>query len=113
MRPTKVKVHWSESGEFVDGEEMPFDTFERRAFRVAFKNVDDGYLKTSITVFFDDEDASEYTMRLDLAKHDELGFRHAVEQRLAHARTPDGQKLCEKMPSWGKAMAFLSQVEFD
>lgn len=83
IKPTKVKVHWSESYVFENEQELDFEDFERRAYQVAKANGDvreNGYTKTKVTVFF--EGNHEYQCRLDLALGDEVGFQDHMQQMI-------------------------------
>jgi hypothetical protein len=85
FKPTKVKVHWSESNMFHDCEELDFETFESQARMVAKQNghvMDNGYTKTKITVFFDGAEEASYECRLDLALGDEVGFKDHMQQMI-------------------------------
>ena len=89
-RVSKVLVHWSEAAGFGENQEYPFSVFERMAERAAQNHKTGGYLKTKVTVFFDN--GFEYgDARIDLAEHDEHGFRHHMELAARHAGTERGR----------------------
>lgn len=91
MKPTNVFVHWSESPAFGEGETVPFREFEIRAAKVAAdRGAGGGYLKTKITVNFDE--GSTYGCRLDLAQDDDRGFQHHMRKMLVWAETKRGQE---------------------
>jgi hypothetical protein len=94
-RPITVHVHWSESDRFRPDTVMPFREFEDRALSVAMRHKDRGYLKTSVTVHFDD--GSTYQCRLDLAEWDTHNFQHHIERGLRFAVSTEGQR---KMAEW-------------
>lgn len=71
-RPVTVTVHWSESGAWQKEQVVAYADFEKNAFAVALEHAGRGYLKTKVTVTFDDGEI--YQCRIDLAAHDELGF---------------------------------------
>lgn len=97
MKPTKVFVHWSEAGDEIAPDEtfLDFQTFEERAARVARNHKSGGYLKTKVTVHFDD--GSTYQARIDLAADDEHGFQDGIEKRIAFHESPAGKK---RMAGW-------------
>lgn len=78
MKPTTVRVHWSESYFFPEEEQdYPFEEFEELALKAAM-NVTRGYEKTKVTVLFDSGEV--YHCRLDLAHHVTLGYRDHMQQ---------------------------------
>jgi hypothetical protein len=83
-RVSKVLVHWSEAPEFKDSTEYKFSEFEALAYRVAKSHRTGGYLKTKISVFFEG-DFTYGDVRIDLADHDECGFRDHMEKIVRHA----------------------------
>lgn len=85
-RVSKVLVHWSEAPEFKENTDYKFSDFESLAYRVAKSHRTGGYLKTKVTVFFDD--GSTYAdVRIDLADQDECGFRDHMEKIVRYADT--------------------------
>ncbi|WP_395175842.1 LPD25 domain-containing protein [Roseibium alexandrii] len=88
---SKVFVHWSESPEFSDNTEYTFSEFESLAYRVAKNYRHGGYLKTKVSVYFDNGFSYEQ-VRIDLADHDECGFRDHMEKVIAYAATERGQE---------------------
>lgn len=88
--PVSVLVHWSESGDFENDELIAFDEFERRAFSAAIGHAGRGYLKTKITVNFDD--GEQYGCRLDLAARDEFGFTDHCCQMVEYFATQEGER---------------------
>lgn len=108
--PVSVLVHWSESGNFKNEELIAFDEFERRAFAAAIGHAGRGYLKTKITVNFDD--GEQYGCRLDLAARDELGFADHCRQMIAYAETEDGARKYEQI-GMISAIEFIRGIAFD
>ena len=94
-RPVSVLVHWSESGAWGEEELCTFSDFEARALGVAMSNADRGYLKTKITVTFDDGET--YQARLDLAAGDELGFAHHCAGMVSFYETDKGRDYYQRM----------------
>lgn len=88
-RPVSVLVHWSESGAWQNEQTVTFVEFEKTAFAVALEHAGRGYLKTKITVNFDDGEV--YGCRIDLAAHDELGFADHCLSMLAFYDTEKGR----------------------
>lgn len=97
MRPVTVTVHWSESERFRDGETLPFADFELRAQSVAAAHKTGGYLKTNVTVLFDNGDT--YGARLDLGiGTNERCFREHIESALKFMTSAAGEA---RMQGWG------------
>ena len=88
-RPVTVTVHWSETGAWQNEQVVAYADFEKTAFAVALEHAGRGYLKTKITVTFDDGEI--YQCRIDLAAHDELGFADHCLSMLAFYDTPKGR----------------------
>lgn len=88
-RPVTVTVHWSESGAWQNEQVVAYADFEKTAFDVALEHAGRGYLKTKITVTFDDGEI--YQCRIDLAAHDEIGFADHCLSMLAFYETPKGR----------------------
>ncbi|MBW3808161.1 DUF3560 domain-containing protein [Aeromonas jandaei] len=88
-RPVTVTVHWSESGAWQNEQAVSYADFEKTAFAVALEHAGRGYLKTKITVTFDDGEI--YQCRIDLAAHDELGFADHCLSMLAFYDTDKGR----------------------
>lgn len=84
IRPFSVLVHWSESREFKDNELIDFAEFEKRALKVALSHAGGGYLKTKITVTFDN--GKEYSDRLDLGCNNTLNFAHYCFDLVLYAK---------------------------
>lgn len=102
MKPTIVEVHWSEAGHpLTQGRTLPFGEFEAAAQEAAMAHRTGGYLKTSITVHFDE--GSTYGCRIDLAAYEpsERGFAHGIAQRIKHFESSNGQR---QMADWPKSM---------
>ncbi|HHQ4546889.1 TPA: DUF3560 domain-containing protein [Aeromonas veronii] len=93
--PVSVLVHWSESGAWQEEETVPFAEFEARALGVAMSYADGGYLKTKITVTFDDGET--YQTRIDLAAGDELGFAHHCAGMISFYETDKGRDYYQRM----------------
>lgn len=104
MKPTTVRVHWSESYFFPEEEQdYPFEEFERLAGHAA-RNEVFGYAKTKVTVFFVDPE-EYYHCRLDLAQHGTHGFQHHMSRRFMEA-------LDEEAP-WAKEfLALYDKIEW-
>ncbi len=94
-RPVSVLVHWSESGAWGEEELCTFSDFEARALGVAMSYADGGYLKTKITVTFDDGET--YQTRIDLAAGDELGFAHHCAGMISFYETDKGRDYYQRM----------------
>lgn len=110
--PLFVFIHWSESGRFEENSLLSFADFERQARQVALYQNGRGYLKTKVTVLF--ADGETYQLRIDLAEHDEHGFRHAVQGRLYHWRSPEAAKPAGTMgKQWARMMEFLDGIHFE
>lgn len=88
-RPVTVTVHWSESGAWQKEQVVAYADFEKNAFAVALEHAGRGYLKTKVTVTFDDGEI--YQCRIDLAAHDELGFADHCLSMLAFYDTEEGR----------------------
>lgn len=121
-RPVSVLVHWSESGAWQEEETVPFAEFEARALSVAMSHADRGYLKTKVTVTFDDGDT--YGARLDLAAGDTLGFAHHCLGMIRFFETEKGRDYYHRMDSidlidfvkaidFGAAVAQIAEQERD
>lgn len=107
MTPISVTVHWSESGIF-PGEEVTytFAQFEALALRAALSHENNGgYFKTKITVHFSNED--DYHCRLDLARHDDRGFR---DHMLTHEAFVDHPRFQAMSPDIQQT--YLENLEF-
>ncbi|MGL5297783.1 MAG: DUF3560 domain-containing protein [Plesiomonas sp.] len=88
-RPVTVTVHWSESRAWENEQVVAYVDFEKTAFAVALEHAGRGYLKTKITVTFDDGEV--YGCRIDLAAHDELGFADHCLSMLGFYDTEKGR----------------------
>ena len=108
--PVSVLVHWSESGYFENEALIAFDEFERRAFSAALGHAGRSYLKTKITVNFDD--GEQYGCRLDLAARDEIGFADHCRQMIAYAETEDGAHQYEQIGMMS-AIEFIRGIAFN
>lgn len=95
-RPISVLVEWSESDAFYDGCDYTFTGFEARALKVAQAHKTGGYLKTAVTVTFDD--GHTYGCRLDLAPHQAHGFEHHINTCRSMLETDEGQAILERYP---------------
>jgi len=109
-RPVSVLVHWSESGDFEKETLYPFADFECKALSSAFAHAGGGYLKTKITVNFDDGET--YACRVDLAAHDELGFQHHVLQMIEFSNTDKG-RAAYAADDWQALLNFVKTIDFD
>ena len=89
-RPVSVQVLWSESDAWAADQLLSFGEFEAQALAVAMAHAAGGYLKTKITVTFDD--GKTYTARIDLAAGDELCFAHHCAAMLRHYETAEGRE---------------------
>ncbi|EFO29249.1 conserved hypothetical protein [Roseibium sp. TrichSKD4] len=90
-RFSKVLVHLSEAPEFIEDKEYRFSEFEQIALGVALGHTEGGYLKTKISVFFDNGECYKQ-VRIDLAKNDERGFRDHMEQLIIFANSTRGEE---------------------
>lgn len=93
-KPSYVKVEWSESREFKEGEEIPFQQFERRCRNLVSSHVDRGYDKTKIEVAFENGDT--YGCRLDLGKTSDWGYIDHMNQMIEYANTEKGKAFYEQ-----------------
>lgn len=94
MTPIFVETHWSEAGGELDQHKVwAFDEFEAKAKSVAMAHKTGGYLKTNVTVLFDN--GSRIQMRLDLAENDTHGIRDHVEGYRKFLATPRGKEYRE------------------
>ena len=85
IRPTTVFIHWSEAGHPLnENTTMSFRDFEAAAEEAAIGHPGGSYLKTKITVSFDD--GSTYECRLDLGAgyNLERGFEDGIKARIKH-----------------------------
>lgn len=108
-RPVSVLVHWSESGQWEEGQTLPYADFEAQALAVALGYVGGGYQKTSVTVTFDDGDT--YQARLDLAASDTHGFTDHCLAMLAFAETEKGRQYYET-DGWQSLLEFVKGIDF-
>lgn len=108
-RPVSVLVHWSESGQWEEGQTLPYADFEAQALAVALGYVGGGYQKTSVTVTFDDGDT--YQARLDLAASDTHGFTDHCLAMLAFAETEKGRQYYEA-DGWQSLLEFVKGIDF-
>lgn len=108
-RPVSVLVHWSESGDFENETEYSFKEFEKKALYVALGHADGGYLKTKVTVKFDDGET--YGCRIDLALNDERGFEHRCKEMISYSETPNGASYYGQ-DNWAPLLAFIKQIDF-
>lgn len=90
MKPVSVITHWSEAGGELDRvRAWDINDFDRVAETVARNYQRGGYLKTMVTVVFDDSTMIE--LRLDLAPDDSLGVRHHIKRYQRWLETDDGR----------------------
>lgn len=108
-RPVSVIVHWSESAAWENEQVVPFAEFEEKAAAVALAYVGGGYLKTKITVQFDDGES--YGCRVDLAAHDEFGFADHCLAMLAFYETEKGRDYYVATAS-EDMIAFIQSIDF-
>lgn len=108
-RPVSVLVHWSESGAWGEEELCTFSDFEARALGVAMAYADGGYLKTKITVTFDDGET--YQARIDLAAGDELGFAHHCAGMISFYETDKGRDYYQRM-GMNDLINFVKGIDF-
>lgn len=95
-RPVSVTVDWSEAGCWEKGQVVPFAEFEKQAALAALAHAGGGYLKTSVTVKFDD--ATTFDLRLDLAASDALGIADHCLSQLSYAETEEGRQRIAAYP---------------
>lgn len=110
-RPVSVQVLWSESDAWAADQLLSFGEFEAQALAVAMAHAAGGYLKTKITVTFDD--GKTYTARIDLAAGDELCFAHHCAAMLRHYETAEGREYYGSMgPDALALIEFVQGVDF-
>lgn len=98
MKPTIVKVEWSEAGgALTEGAIMDFKKFEAEALKAAQGHRSGSYLKTKVIVHFDNGDT--YSCRLDLGAYEPLerGFEHGIQNRIKYHDSPMGQRRLNEM----------------
>lgn len=95
-RPVSVTVDWSEAGCWEKGQVVPFAEFEKQAAQAALAHAGAGYLKTSVTVKFDD--ATTFDLRLDLAASDALCIADHCLSQLRYAETEEGRQRIAEYP---------------
>jgi len=109
-RPVSVLVHWSESGQWEEGQTLPYADFEAQALAVALGYAGRGYLKTKVSVTFDDGEIYAEA-RIDLAAHDEHGFTDHCLSMLAFAATEKGRQYYEA-DGWQSLLEFVKGIDF-
>ena len=108
-RPVSVLVHWSESGAWGEEVTIPYVEFEAQAAAVATGYTLGGYLKTKITVNFDDGET--YQCRIDLAATDEMGFTDHCLDMLRFYETDKGRDYYQRTNS-EDLIEFVRGIDF-
>lgn len=112
MKPTIVHVHYSEAGgALAEGAILDFKVFEVEALKAALGHTSGGYLKTKITVHFDN--GHTYEGRFDLGAYEpnERGFEHGIKQRIEYHESPEGQRRLDEMHrALSEAQDYLYEV---
>ncbi|MCM2973773.1 LPD25 domain-containing protein [Larsenimonas suaedae] len=110
MRPTHVVVNFSESPWFEDGVETPFEAFEKKARQIAWGSTE-GYIKTHVSVFFDND--AHFACRIDLQRSKETCFYSYVQSRLDFLRTERFNALPDIVKaSYRKSTDFMELIDF-
>lgn len=109
-RPVSVLVHWSESGQWEEGQTLPYADFEAQAAAVAIPYAGRGYQKTKITVNFDDGET--YECRVDLSATGEHGFTDHCLAMLRYYDTEKGQARLADCGETSELIEFLRGVDF-
>lgn len=108
-RPVSVMVHSSESSTWREEVTMPFVEFESKAASVAIAYTLGGYLKTNITVNFDDGET--YQCRVDLGATYEMGFTDHCLDMLSFYDTDKGRDYYQRTQS-EDLIQFIRGIDF-